>query len=103
MNQVRKDILNGWKEIATYVGRDIRTVERWEKQRGLPIRRVPGEGRATVSAVVSELDAWFANPSTRNARTASSEQVEPAAPVVDEVAKEDVLPQPETVDAVENE
>jgi tetratricopeptide (TPR) repeat protein len=59
MSQVRKDILNGWKDIATYVGRDIRTVERWEKQRGLPIRRVPGEGRATVYAVVSELDSWF--------------------------------------------
>ena len=59
MSQVRKDVLNGWKEIANYVGRDIRTVERWEKHRGLPIRRVPGEGRATVYAVVSELERWF--------------------------------------------
>jgi tetratricopeptide (TPR) repeat protein len=64
---VRKDILNGWKEIASYVGRDIRTVERWEKQRGLPIRRVPGAGRATVYAVVSELDEWFASASTSDA------------------------------------
>jgi tetratricopeptide (TPR) repeat protein len=59
VSQVRKDILNGWKEIGGYVCRDIRTVERWEKQRGLPVRRVPGAGRATVYALVSELDEWL--------------------------------------------
>ena len=59
MSQVRKDILNGWKEIGGYVCRDIRTVERWEKQRGLPVRRVPGAGRATVYALISELDEWL--------------------------------------------
>lgn len=62
MNQVRKDVLNGWKEIAAYLGRDPRTVERWEKQRSLPVRRLPGSGRATVYALVSELDAWLDNP-----------------------------------------
>jgi tetratricopeptide (TPR) repeat protein len=61
VSQVRKDILNGWKEIGGYVCRDIRTVERWEKQRGLPVRRVPGTGRATVYALISELDEWLAN------------------------------------------
>jgi tetratricopeptide (TPR) repeat protein len=61
VGQVRKDILNGWKEIGGYVCRDIRTVERWEKQRGLPVRRVPGAGRATVYALISELDEWLEN------------------------------------------
>ena len=61
MNRVRKDILNGWKEIAGYVCRDIRTVERWEKYRGLPVRRVPGAGRATVYALISEVDQWLAS------------------------------------------
>jgi Tfp pilus assembly protein PilF len=61
VSQVRKGILNGWKEIGGYVGRDIRTVERWEKQRGLPVRRVPGAGRATVYALISELDEWLVN------------------------------------------
>jgi hypothetical protein len=59
VSQVRKDILNGWKEIGRYVGRDTRTVERWEKLRGLPVRRVPGAGRATVYALVTELDDWL--------------------------------------------
>ena len=63
MSQVRKDVLNGWKEIAAYLGRDPRTVERWEKQRHLPVRRMPGGGRASVYALVSELDAWLAQPS----------------------------------------
>ena len=31
-----------WKEIATFLDRDIRTVWRWEKERGLPVHRVPG-------------------------------------------------------------
>ena len=62
MSQVRKDVLNGWKEIAAYLGRDPRTVERWEKSRSLPVRRLPGSGRATVYALVSELDAWLATP-----------------------------------------
>ncbi len=61
MSRVRKDILNGWKEIGGYVCRDIRTVERWEKSRGLPVRRVPGAGRATVYALISEVDEWLAS------------------------------------------
>jgi hypothetical protein len=71
VSQVRKDILNGWKEIGGYVCRDIRTVERWEKQRGLPVRRVPGAGRATVYALISELDEWL--------EKSRPEEAEPAA------------------------
>jgi hypothetical protein len=29
--------LNGWKEIAAYVGKGVRTVQRWEKAHGLPV------------------------------------------------------------------
>ena len=31
--------LDSWKEIAAYLRRDIRTVQRWEKQEGLPVHR----------------------------------------------------------------
>ena len=72
MSQVRKDILNGWKEIARYVGRDTRTVERWEKLRGLPVRRVPGAGRATVYAFIAELDEWLENSKAERAEIAPS-------------------------------
>jgi Tfp pilus assembly protein PilF len=54
-----KHMLQGWKEIADYVSRDERTVKRWEKQRRLPVRRMPGKGRANVYVLVSELDQWL--------------------------------------------
>jgi hypothetical protein len=32
--------LDSWKEIAAYLKREIRTVQRWEKSLSLPIRRL---------------------------------------------------------------
>ena len=29
--------LDSWKEIARHLGRDVRTVMRWERERGLPV------------------------------------------------------------------
>jgi Tfp pilus assembly protein PilF len=52
-------MLQGWKEIADYVSRDERTVKRWEKQRQLPVRRMPGAGRTNVYVLVAELDDWL--------------------------------------------
>jgi len=51
--------LDSWKDIATYLRRDVRTVIRWEKEKGLPVRRVPGGRRQAVFAYTSELDAWL--------------------------------------------
>ena len=59
MSNVAKGQLHGWKEIAAHLGRDERTAKRWEKQRGLPVRRIPGSGRANVYVLVSELEAWL--------------------------------------------
>ncbi len=50
-------ILSGWKEIAKYPGRGVRTVQRWELI-GLPVRRVP-QGRGSVFAIPEELDVWL--------------------------------------------
>jgi hypothetical protein len=30
---------HSWKEIAAYFRRDVRTVQRWEKDEGLPVHR----------------------------------------------------------------
>jgi hypothetical protein len=52
--------LASWKEIAVYLGRDVRTVIRWEKERGLPVHRdSSGPGRPTVHADADELDRWL--------------------------------------------
>jgi hypothetical protein len=55
-----KKRLDSWKQIATYLDRDIRTVIRWEQERGLPVRRVPGAKRQAVFAYQDEIDAWLA-------------------------------------------
>lgn len=53
--------LDSWKEIASYVGRDERTVQRWELERSLPVHRLPGGRRGGVYAYRHELDAWRAS------------------------------------------
>jgi tetratricopeptide (TPR) repeat protein len=59
--------LDSWKEIAAYFGRDERTVKRWEKERGLPVHRMPGGGRGTVFAFCSELDTWLRSSQIKEA------------------------------------
>src|SRR5271156_6294492 len=54
--------LDSWKEIATFFGRDERTVKRWEKERGLPVYRVPGSARGGVFAYAEELAEWLKAP-----------------------------------------
>jgi TolB-like protein/Tfp pilus assembly protein PilF len=51
--------LDSWKEIATYVKRDISTVQRWEKRESMPIHRHVHDKRGSVYALSSELDAWL--------------------------------------------
>ena len=52
------DVLDSWKAIAQYLRRDIRTLQRWESTKNLPVRRMPGGDRPGVYALRSELDAW---------------------------------------------
>ena len=52
------DQLDSWKEIAVYLGRDIRTVQRWERNEGLPVRRHMHAKQGSVYALRSELDVW---------------------------------------------
>ena len=59
-NALPKDLrLDSWKAIAAFFGKDERTVKRWEKERGLPVRRLPGASRGTVFAYTSELERWL--------------------------------------------
>jgi hypothetical protein len=58
-NHAERDRLDSWKEIADYVGRDVRTALRWEHERGLPVHRVPGGKRGAVFAFADEIDRWL--------------------------------------------
>jgi Tol biopolymer transport system component len=53
--------LDSWKEIASYLKRDIRTVQRWEKTAGLPVRRLHKPGLRAVFAYTVDLDEWLRN------------------------------------------
>jgi tetratricopeptide (TPR) repeat protein len=55
------DRLDGWKRIAIFLNRDVRTVRRWEKGQGLPIRRVMHDKGATVFAYQPDLESWMEN------------------------------------------
>src|SRR5579872_810454 len=52
--------LDSWKEIASYLERDEKTVQRWEIECKLPVHRLPGRKRGGVYAFRRELDVWRA-------------------------------------------
>ena len=54
-----RERLDSWKDIGGYLGRDIRTAQRWALNRGLPVRRVPGGDKPRVFALKSEIDGWL--------------------------------------------
>ena len=71
--------LDSWKEIAAYLGRGIRTVQRWEREEGLPVHRLAHAERGSVFADPAELTDWW-----------KSRQIAPAAkpsPASDTVAE----------------
>jgi tetratricopeptide (TPR) repeat protein len=57
--------LDSWKEIASFFGRDERTVKRWERSRSLPVHRIPGGERGGVFAYTAELTRWLNTPLAR--------------------------------------
>jgi Tol biopolymer transport system component len=50
--------LESWKAIAAYLGRGVTTVQRWEREEGLPVRRHAHAARGSVFALRRELDEW---------------------------------------------
>ena len=53
------DRLDSWKEIASHLKRTVRTVQRWERQEGLPVHRHLHRHANSVYAHRSELDNWW--------------------------------------------
>ena len=80
--KVSESRLDSWKEIAAYLGRDVTTVQRWEKREGMPVHRHLHDKRGSVYAVPAELDSW------RDSRKLRLEQEEP------EIAPDSAPPPP---------
>ena len=62
------DRLKSWRQIATYLNRGVRTVQRWNLHAGLPVHRV-GPARTPVVAFRSEIDAWLHSKPTRRSQS----------------------------------
>ena len=52
-------VLNSWKEIADYMGRGVRTVQRYERDLCLPVHRPAGKRRSAVIGFADEIDDWM--------------------------------------------
>jgi hypothetical protein len=50
--------LDGWKEIANHLRKSTRTAQRWERELGLPVRRLKTMKGEIVFALKQELDEW---------------------------------------------
>src|SRR5512133_1963471 len=76
------DRLESWKEIAVFLRRDIRTVQRWEKTENMPVHRHVHDKLGSVYAFRSELTEWQRQRSADgdDPVAESEEQVETAPP-----------------------
>ena len=57
--KMQRRVLHSWKEIASYIGRGVRTIQRYEVQFGLPVHRPAGSSRSAVMAFSDEIEAWL--------------------------------------------
>jgi hypothetical protein len=57
----QKEVLSSWKDIAKYAGKGVRTVQRWEHELGLPVRRPAGRaGKSVVLVYRKDIEKWMA-------------------------------------------
>jgi hypothetical protein len=55
--------LDSWKDIAHYLNRNVRTVQRWEMLEAMPVHRHCHDTGHSVYAYKQEIDAWRSNRS----------------------------------------
>jgi Tol biopolymer transport system component len=80
--------LDSWKEIAAFLGRGVRTVQRWERHEGLPVHRLAHEKRGSVYAVRLEVSAWWeSRRESLSAPRAPDSDVAVAAPRLQRVTR----------------
>lgn len=63
-NSRASGLLSSWKNIAAYLDRGVRTVQRWETTLGLPVHRMSAGQLAPVFAYEREIDLWLRDTGT---------------------------------------
>jgi phage terminase Nu1 subunit (DNA packaging protein) len=71
--------LASWKEIAVYLGREVRTVQRWERREGLPVHRHSHAKGSSVWAFKEEMDAWLHSRDRAASETVPQEECSESA------------------------
>ena len=64
--------LEGWKQIAAYLKRDVRTLQRWERTEQFPVRRQMHRKLASILAFKGELDRWVDQRCSLQSKKAST-------------------------------
>jgi len=65
VNLEKDDRLDSWKEIAAFLKRGVRTVQRWERTEALPVHRHQHAKLGSVYALKSEVSAWWDSRGTQ--------------------------------------
>jgi hypothetical protein len=68
-----EDRLDSWKEIAAYLNRDVKTVQRWEKREAMPVHRHQHDRMGSVYASRVELDAWVRGRNLRGTQESGND------------------------------
>jgi Tol biopolymer transport system component len=74
----QEDRLDSWKKIASYLKRDVSTVQRWERREAMPVHRHQHDKLGSVFGFRSELDAWWESRRTRLTLEGADENERPA-------------------------
>ena len=76
--------LDGWKDIAAYLGVASRTAQDYERNLGLPVHRLPGQPKSRIFAFSGELDVWMASPQRpvgTEPKQPAEQPLQPPAPI----------------------
>lgn len=89
-----EDRIESWKAIAAYFEKDVRTVRRWELERGLPVHRVRGGERGSVFAYVAELEAWLREKAPESGTQAAASEAQSTTAKLSEPTRADLVEAP---------
>jgi PAS domain S-box-containing protein len=56
---MQPQVLKSWKDVAAYLKVSVSTIQRWERDLELPVRRPGGKRGSAIVALSNEIDDWF--------------------------------------------
>jgi hypothetical protein len=90
--------LDSWKEIAVYLRRDVRTVQRWERNEGLPIHRLFHRKASSVYAYPEQIEAWLDKRCPPGGRPAAAQESTPDTSWISRVLAQAPLRSPQATE-----